>query len=193
MSIPFQALVKRSSMLKYGLLGILAGIGVAIFGFVSDQSMPERAALQKIEGEMTAAKKVTTTRRRGGTSVKYEMEIKGANGTPVTLTIPEREITETQVRSLFRTKLIAEYDSESDVYALSANGRPVITYENAVKSRKDGNRFLEGLGAAIVALGALLAGIGYWWTKRKLAKEIAEWEAQQRMQQATQPPPLPTT
>jgi hypothetical protein len=189
MSIPFRALLQRSSMLKYGLIGLAGGIGLAIFGFASDQSMPERAALQKIEGEMTAAKKVTTTRRRGGTSVRYELEVKGPNGAPVMLTIPEREISEMQVRSLFRARLVAEFDSESDVYALSANGRPVITYENAVKSRKDGNRFLEGLGGAIAALSALLACLGYWLGRRKLTREIAAWEAQQLIQQAGEPAP----
>ncbi|MGL4239865.1 MAG: hypothetical protein ACRCTI_02005 [Beijerinckiaceae bacterium] len=188
MSIPFQALVKRSTLLKYGLLGVAAGIGVTIFGFASDQSMPERAALQKVEGEMTGAKKITTTRKRGGSSVKYELEIKAANGAPIMLTIPEREITETQVRSLFRTKLIAEYDGESDVYAIASNGRPVITYENSVKNRKDGNRFLEGLGAAIASLSALFAGLGYWWTRRKMLKEYAAWEAQQAQQSSTATP-----
>jgi hypothetical protein len=182
MPISFQMLVQRSAMLKYGLLGIAAGIGLAIFGFASDQSMPERAALQKIEGEITKATQITTTRKRGGQSVRYELVIKGASPEPVTLSIPQKEISEAQVKSILPTKIAAEYDSENDVYVLTSNGRPVISYENAVKSRQDNNNSLEIIGAIISVLSAMLAGIAFWWTRRKLRKEIAEWEAYQAQQ-----------
>jgi hypothetical protein len=182
MPISFQMLVQRSAMLKYGLLGIAAGIGLAIFGFASDQSMPERAALQKIEGEITKATQVTTTRKRGGQSVRYDLVIKGAAPEPVTLSIPQKEISEAQVKSILPTRIVAEYDSENDVYVLTSNGRTVISYENAVKSRQDNNNSLEIIGAIISVLSAMLAGIAFWWTRRKLRKEIAEWEAYQAQQ-----------
>ncbi len=179
MPISFHMLVQRSALLKYGLLGIAAGIGLAIFGFASDQSMPERAALQKIEGEITKATQITTTRKRGGQSVRYELVIKGASPEPVTLSIPQKEISEAQVKSILPTKIVAEYDSENDVYVLTSNGRPVISYENAVKSRQDNNNSLEIIGAIISIVSAMLAGIAFWWTRRKLRNEIAEWEAHQ--------------
>jgi hypothetical protein len=182
MPISFQMLVQRSALLKYGLLGIAAGIGLAIFGFASDQSMPERAALQKIEGEITKATQITTTRKRGGQSVRYELVIKGTSPEPITLSIPQKEISEAQVKSILPTKIAAEYDSENDVYVLTSNGRTVISYENAVKSRQDNNNSLEIIGAIISVLSAMLAGIAFWWTRRKLRKEIAEWEAYQAQQ-----------
>jgi hypothetical protein len=179
MSIPFQVLVKHSAMLKYGLLGVIGGLGLTIFGLVSDNSMPERSALQKIEGEITEATKITTKGRRSGTSVKYKLAVTGAGGTTATLTIPEGEITEFQVRSIMPTRIAAEYDSESDVYVLSSNGKPVFTYEQAVAKRHDNNRFLEGAGLLGALLAGLIAGIGYLWTKRKLTRQIAEYEAAQ--------------
>jgi hypothetical protein len=187
MTIPFRLLIGRSSLLKYGLLGIAGGIGVVIFGLASDQSMPERAALQKIEGQITAATQVTTKRRRGGESVRYELTVQGASSEPVKLSIPQREISEAQVRAILPTRIVAEYDAESDVYVLASNGRPVLTYENSVKSRHDGNKTMEILGAILAGCSGFVAAIGFWWTKRKMMREIAAWEAQQ----ATQPANLP--
>jgi hypothetical protein len=183
MSVPFQYLVQRSSLLKYGLIGIAGGIGLTIWGFASDQSMPERAALQKIEGEITKATQITTKRRRGGESVRYELIVKGAAPEPVSLTIPQKEISEAQVRSILPTRIAAEYDAENDVYVLTSNGRSILTYEGSVKSRNEGNKGLEMMGGGIAGLSGLVAAVGFLWTRRKVAKEMAEWEAQQ----ATQP------
>jgi hypothetical protein len=188
MQIPFRALVARSALLKYGLLGVAAGVGLAIWGFASDQSMPERAALQKIEGQIVKATQVTTKRKRGGESVRYELEVKGAGPEPIKLSIPQKEISEMQVRAIMPTRVSAEFDAENDVYVLTSNGRPVLTYEGSVKSRQDGNRNLEIMGAALSGFSGLVAGIGFLWTRRKIGKEIAEWQAQQQQQ----PPMAPT-
>jgi hypothetical protein len=192
MSVPFQYLVQRSSLLKYGLLGIAGGIGLAIFGFASDQSMPERAALQKIEGEITKATQITTKRRRGGESVRYELIVKGVAPDPVSLTIPQKEISEAQVRSILPTRIAAEYDAENDVYVLSSNGRSILTYEGSVKSRNEGNKGLEAMGGGIAGLSGLVAAIGFLWTRRKVAKEMAEWEAEQAVQQQNPQSAQPT-
>jgi hypothetical protein len=192
MNIPFQAIVQRSSMLKYGLLGIAAGIGLAIWGFASDQSMPERAALQKIEGQITKATQITTKRKRGGESVRYELVVQGSAAEPISLTIPQKEISEAQVRAILPTRVAAEFDAENDVYVLTSNGRPVLTYENSVKSRQDGNRGLEIMGGLLSAAAALLAALGYLLTKRKIGKEIAEWEMAQASQQNQAAPPATT-
>jgi hypothetical protein len=190
MKIPFQVLVQRSVLLKYGLLGVAAGIGLAIWGFASDQSMPERAALQTIEGQITKATQITTKRKRGGESVRYELVVKGAAAEPITLSIPQKEISEAQVRSIMPTRIKAEFDAENDVYVLLSNGQPVLTYEGSVKSRQDGNRGLEIIGGVVSGLSGLLAGIGFMWTRRKIGKEVAEWEAQQQQPMA---PSHPTT
>jgi hypothetical protein len=188
MSIPFRVLVERSAMLKYGLLGVAAGIGLAIWGFASDQSMPERAALQSIEGQITKATQITTKRKRGGESIRYELEVKGAAPEPIKLSIPQKEISEAQVRAILPTRVKAEFDAENDVYVLTSNGRPILTYEGSVKSRQDGNRGLEIMGGALAGFSGLVAGIGFLWTRRKIGKEIEAWQAQQQQQ----PPMAPT-
>jgi hypothetical protein len=187
MNIPLQVLVKRSVLLKYGLLGVAAGIGLAIWGFASDQSMPERAALQTIEGQITKATQITTKRKRGGESVRYELVVKGAAPEPITLSIPQKEISEAQVRSIMPTRIKAEFDAENDVYVLSSNGQSVLTYDNSVKNRKDGNQTLEIMGGSLAGFSTLIAAIGFMWTRRKVRKEIADWEAQQ----TSQPPAGP--
>jgi hypothetical protein len=180
MNIPFNILVKRSSLLKYGLLGLAAGVGLTIWGFASDQSMPERAALQKVEGEITKATQITTRRKRGGESVRYEILVKGDAPEPIKLSIPQKEISEAQVRSILSAKVAAEFDAENDVYVLSANGRSIMTYENSVKVRQASNRDMEMMGMSLAGLSGVVALIGFGWTRRKLGKEIAEWEAQQQ-------------
>jgi hypothetical protein len=180
MNIPFSVLVQRSSLLKYGLLGIAAGVGLAVWGFASDQSMPERAALQKIEGEITKATQITTKRRRSGESVRYELVVKGPAPEPITLSIPQREISEMQVRSILPTRIVAEFDAENDVYVLTSNGRPILTYEGSVKSRQSNNQTLEIMGASLAGLSGVVALIGFGWTRRKIGKEIEAWEAQQQ-------------
>lgn len=188
MSAPFSHLLKRSFLLKYGLLAVAVGLGLAIYGFASDQSMPERASLQKIEGQITKATQITTKRRRGGESVRYELIVKGSAPEPVTLSIPQKEISEAQVRAILPARIVAEYDGENDVYVLTAAGRPILTYEGSVRSRHDGNRGLEIMGGLLSLAGAAFAGFGFLWTKRKIAREIADWR---REQEASQPPPLP--
>jgi hypothetical protein len=188
MNIPFRAIVERSTLLKYGLLGVAAGVGLAIWGFASDQSMPERAALQKIEGQIVKATQVTTKRKRGGESVRYELEVKGAGPDPIKLAIPQKEISEAQVRAIMPTRVAAEFDAENDVYVLTSNGRPVLTYEGSVKSRQDGNRSLEVMGGVVSGLSGVVALIGFGWTRRKIGKEVAAWQAEQQQQ----PPMAPT-
>jgi hypothetical protein len=182
MNVPFSVLVRRSTLLKYGLLGVAAGVGLAIWGFASDQSMPERAALQKVEGEITKATQITTKRRRSGESVRYELVVKSAAPEPITLSIPQKEISEMQVRAILPTRIVAEYDAENDVYVLTSNGRPVLTYENSVKNRQNSNRDMEVIGGSLAGLSGVVALIGFGWTRRKIGKEIEAWEAQQAQQ-----------
>jgi uncharacterized protein YneF (UPF0154 family) len=187
MKIPFKVLFQRSTLLKYGTLGCLAGVGMIAFGLYSDNTMPARANLQKVEGRITEAVEKTRKGRRSGTTVTYELTIAGSGGQPVKLTIPQREISRSQVEAIMPTAVSAEFDAENDVYVLTSNGRPVITYEKAVESRQSTNRFLEGMGAILFAVAGLLAGLGYWLAKRKITKEIAEWEAANAQQQQMQP------
>lgn len=187
MSIPFQTLVRQSAMLKYALLGVLAGIGLVIFGFVSDNSMPEQASLQTIEGNVTRATKVTTQRRRGGTSVRYELTVQPASGEPVKLSIPEAEISEMQVRGIVDERITARYNAENDVYMLNAGSRALITYENTVRIRHEANRTLEIVGALVLALSGAVAGIAAWWTRRRLMKQLAAWQAEQAQHPPAQP------
>jgi hypothetical protein len=177
MKIPFKALVQRSVMLKYGLLGALGGVGLIAFGLYSDNTIPARANLQKIDGRITEAVEKTRKGRRSGTTVTYELTISPQGGPPVKLTIPQREISRSQVEAIIPTPVSAEFDAENDVYVLTSNGRPVISYEKAVASRHSSNNFLEGLGASLLAGAGLMGALGYWLAKRKITKEIAEWEA----------------
>ena len=164
----FLALVRYSKMVQYGLLAILAGIGMAGYGLL--HQLPAEADLQTVSGVVEKATKVTTRRRRGGESVSYKLEVKGEKGEQLELTIPAAEISEIQVRAVLNAKAMsAKYDGESDVYVLTADGRSVITYATTRARRASTDTSLAEFGGIAAGAGVVLALIGFLWNRRKLA------------------------
>lgn len=163
------SLVRYSKMVQYGMLAVLAGIGMAGYGLL--HQLPAEADLQTVSGVVEKATRVTTKRRRGGESVSYKLEIKGDKGEQLELTIPAAEISEIQVRTVLNAKAMsAKYDGESDVYVLTADGKPVITYAATRARRASTDASLAEFGGIAAGAGVVLALIGFLWNRRKLAQ-----------------------
>jgi hypothetical protein len=160
---------KNSRLFKYGLIvtGFLAfGVVGAMMGVTN---VPARETLNKLEGQMTDAKQITTTRRRSGTKVVYEMNFRAPSGVETKLTMPESAISETQVRSLFGSQIVVEYDNNKNVFGLNRNGQVIISYDVlAQKAKDDVENNTPGM-IGLVLLSALLTFFGYRRAARKLA------------------------
>ncbi len=162
-------LIKISRLALWGLLAIVGGIGA--FGYGKLHEIPAEAQLQVVDGRVEKATKVTTKRRRGGESVRYEMVVrKVGDGSEITLSLPAAEISEMQVRTLLSAqRMQAKYDAENDVYVLVADERPIITYETTRARRISSDKTTADIGAAAGAGGLLLLLVGWLWNRRKLA------------------------
>lgn len=166
---------KESTLVKLMALAFLVGLGFIAYGQFS--GLPSRANLQKVEGVVSEASKVTKKRRRSGTTtVTYELTVKPDKPgfADLKLTIPAVETSETDIRSIISRQIQAEYDSESDVYVLTSGGRQILTYEATIERRKLGLRQYHVDGIAILIGSSVLLLIGAGWTFFKLRRRSAE-------------------
>jgi hypothetical protein len=148
----------------------LVVLGILMVGFagvevkLSQEELPERAALSQAAGVLDRATKVTQGRSR---SVSYDLEIKSANGYAVKLTVPERDITEEQVKSLLGRPIVALFGgttrNANDVWELSAGGKTIVQYERTRQRRIELQEiaavsapFLGGGGLMVSVIGVLL-------------------------------------
>ena len=97
------------------ILGILVMGTGAFVTSLGHADVPDRAALTQVSGVLESATKITR-KRRGNSTVNYELPIRTAGGEVTTLTLPEREISEETVRSLLGRPIVARYSGEKDVW-----------------------------------------------------------------------------
>ena len=145
-----------------------AAIALGISFLLGDPAvLPEKASLQQVSGVLDSATKITKKRRRTGTSVNYELEMKDASGNLAKFSLPEREIDEATVKNLLGAPLSILYSSERDVWELSSAGRKVIEYEATKAKRKQDIEDMAAAAPDVVGGGllTLLGGI-FWWRRR---------------------------
>lgn len=166
-------IIRLSNLVKLAGLGLAVGIGMLVYSVMSGP--PSRASLQSVEGSVSEASRVTrTSRRTRSTESYFEMTLKPTGGAAdLKLRIPSIEIAEPEVRSLIGRPIRAEFDSEKDVYVLSAAGREVLTYTNSLERRKLSFRQYYVDGIALTIFSALLGLIGLFLGHRKLKKQAA--------------------
>jgi hypothetical protein len=172
-SLLFRILFKPWGWVVLGILLVsFAGIGLQL----SQEALPERAALSQAAGVLDRATQIT----RGRTHrISYDLEIRGANGYVVKLTLPERDITEEQVKSLLGRPIVALFSDTArdgkEVWELSAGGKAVIQYEKTRQRHADVHAF-EAATAPYLAGGGLvvsLAGIIKLIRRRRAKRELA--------------------
>src|SRR5262247_602135 len=118
-------LFKPLGLIILGILVMGTGAIVTSLGYAE---VPDRAGLTQISGVLESAKKITT-KRRGSTTVNYELPIRNAGGEEIKLTLPEREISEDTVRSLLGRPIVALYSGEKDVWELTSGSTTIIDYQ----------------------------------------------------------------
>lgn len=164
---------------RNSFLVIIAAIGLAVgagmLGYSVLSGPPSRESLQKVEGTISEASRVTrTSRRTRATSTYFEMTLKPTGGAAdLKLRVPSVEIAESEVRSLIGRPVRAEFDSEQDVYVMTQGTREVLTFTNTMERRKLSFRQYYVDGIALVIFSALLGLLGLYLGRRKLLKQNA--------------------
>ena len=141
---------------------------------------PSRASLHRLEGTLAEASRVTTTRRRTGTTtVNFQLTLQpagaaaGTGAEPVKLTIPAIEMAESDLRGMLGKTVLAEYDGERDVYALSVGGQEVLRYDQTLERRHLGFRQYHVDGIAILGASAVVLLLAGGWTAIRLRRDAA--------------------
>jgi hypothetical protein len=144
---------------------LITGLGVFVTS-MGYAGVPERAALTAVSGVLEGASKITR-KRRGRTSVSYELSIKPAGGEVVKLTLPEREISEDMVLRLLGHPIVALYSGEKDVWELTSDDTKIIDYQVTRQRRVETQEFEAAVGPYVGGGGLLVSLVGVFWLFRR--------------------------
>ena len=149
---------------------ILAGLGAMGLGisflFTDPADQPAKSTLKQVAGVLDGATKITT-KRRSGTSVDYELEIKPGTGESAKFKLPEREISEAQVKALLGRPISILSSASSDVWELQSGDVKVIEYEATKQRRIKSQEELKAAGPYVAGVGLLTSIIGMFWRSRR--------------------------
>ena len=148
------------------VLGVLIlGLGVLVTS-MGHAGVPDRAALTQVSGVLEGATKMTR-KRRGTTSISYELSIRPAGAEVIKLTLPEREISEEAVRSLLGRPIVVLYSGEKDVWELTSGTTKIIAYEVTRQRRAETQAFEATVGPYVGGGGLLVSLAGVFWLFRQ--------------------------
>ena len=148
------------------VLGVLIlGLGILVTS-MGHAGVPDRAALTKVSGVLETASKISR-KRRGSTTITYELSIRPAGGEVVKLTLPEREISEEMVRSLLGRPIVALYSGEKDVWELTSSTTSIIAYDVTRQRRAETQAFEAAVGPYVGGGGLLVSLAGIFWLFRQ--------------------------
>lgn len=152
------------------ILGILImGVGVLVTS-MGHAGVPDRAALTEVSGVLDSATKISR-KRRGSTTVSYELSIRPAGGEVVKVTLPEREISEDMVRSLLGRPIVALCSGEKDrkdLWELASGNTNIISYQVTRQRRMETQAFAAAVGPYVGGCGLLVSLVGVLWLVRRM-------------------------
>src|SRR5262245_30429923 len=150
-------LFKPSGQITLGILIMALGGLMIIAGH---EGVPDRAALTEVSGVLESATKITT-KRKGSTSVRYELTIRATRGEALKLTLPEREISEETVRTLLGRRVVALYSvvygDEKDVWELASGNTKIIDYDVTRQKRVETQETAAAVGPYMGGGGLLVS------------------------------------
>ncbi|MGI9407232.1 MAG: hypothetical protein ACR2O4_12755, partial [Hyphomicrobiaceae bacterium] len=139
---------------------IAAGVG-GFFFFVGSQPVPAEAALTNTQGVVVAASQLTKKKRRRSDKVSYKFTVQDGAGAKTEFSMPESEISESQVQSIMGQTVTVKHDGGS-VYALSSAAGDIRTYAQSRKSMEEVNGFNRNLGMGLIPLGLVIFAGSLW-------------------------------
>jgi hypothetical protein len=148
------------------LLGVIIMVLAGLMFWVSQGEVPERAALTQVAGVLSGAKKFTRGRTH---SVRYDIEITGASGEPVQLTLRGADISEEHVRGLLGRPVDVLLTPAKAVWELSAGGMKYIRYEDKRQQMVEFNAFGTHTAPYLFGGGLLASLTGVLWLRRRRA------------------------
>jgi hypothetical protein len=148
------------------LLGFAATALGLVMTFADPKAIPAKTELKDAAGLLDQATKVTK-KKRATSSVHYELEIVDQSGTTVKLTLPEAEIGEQTVRSLFGKPVQALYADDRDVWQLMAGSTSIIDYEATKIKRIKSQADVRESGPYVAGVGFMVVLSGFFWWSRK--------------------------
>ncbi len=163
--------------LGFVLIGLIAGgVGISMAMEGRDGKVPERTELKQVAGSVQKITKTWKEKRGVKRNVKYEVEMKAADGGSFKLIVPEKRLTEQQAEMLYRgpvTALLRDGD-KSDVWELSVGGNSLINYASSrtarirqLASQAKNGPYLAGSGVVLALVG------GVWFFRRRTKDEVA--------------------
>ena len=156
-------LFKPLGLIILGILVMGAGATVTSLGHAD---VPDRAALTQVSGALESATKITR-KRRGSSTISYELPIRSAGGEVIKLTLPEREISEDTVRSLLGRPIVALYSGEKDVWELTSGSTTIIDYQTTRQKRVETQAFEAAVGPYVGGGGLVVSLLGAFWFFRQ--------------------------
>jgi hypothetical protein len=141
------------------VLGLLGMVGAGLMIASSTEALPERAALTRVSGVVDKAVKITS---RGAISVRFELDIKSSSGEVVTLTMPQEQITETQVQRVAGQPVVVLYSQPNSVWEVTTGSDTIIGYAQT-RQRKlrtqaeeaEQGPYIAGGGGLMLLVGVL--------------------------------------
>lgn len=172
MRLIFALLFNPWGRVALGVLLISLASGLVIG---SQMPLPERADLKRVAGTADQATRTTVAHSESGT---YTLDISSANGATVIVDMPDGNvITGNQVKSLLGRQVVAlvkDRPGHQDVWELSADGKPVITYEQVrqhevetLQNLATAAPYVGGAGVVMVVAGIVGA------VRRRRGKKVA--------------------
>jgi hypothetical protein len=132
--------------------------------------VPERAALSRVEGVLDRAVKVTSGRLH---SVSFDLNVKGADGWVVTLTLPESQIGEDQVKSLLGRPVVALYSGPKSgsgskiVWEFGSGSTRIVNYDDTRRQHIETQAAEADAAPYVGGAGLVVSLIGVAWVFRQ--------------------------
>ncbi|MEJ2123379.1 MAG: hypothetical protein P8Y67_01390 [Alphaproteobacteria bacterium] len=145
------------------LVGLIIASAGGLMVWNGNTAKPlERSELTKIEG--TVQQVVKTWKQKAGikTRIKYNVDVKSADGQTVKLVMPEKQISEAKATSIDGEQITALVSNafRKKVWELVSQGQKIISYEDTYKEEVKSLAAQAEYGPYAAGGGALILLIG---------------------------------
>lgn len=176
-------LFRPAGIVIVGVLLILGGIAMFTFGHIA--TVPERTALMETAGIVNNVKLTwkegSSTERK--ISTHYLLEVTTRNGVNETISLPARQLTELQARSMIGQPFsaLSKRSNYTNIWELTSAGLVLISYEATRREHIELHAEMTKLDPVVGIQGVILIAIGYFWAARRRKRELRQAERLQHI------------